>query len=85
MSNKGIFLEVTEDHTVKPGGAGFDDIPAVVEGIQAVKYEVVHIGGTLTVNNVGEIKKLLTHLVRISRNVPVGLMYAALYVQLMCG
>lgn len=36
------------------------------------------------VNNVGEIKELLTHLVRIRRNVAAGLMYAALYVQLMC-
>lgn len=30
MSNKCIFVEVTEDHTVNPGGARLDDIPAVV-------------------------------------------------------
>lgn len=84
MSNKCIFVEVTEDRTVNPGGARLDDIPAAVEGFQAVKYELVHIGGTLTVNNVAEIKKLLTHLVRISRKLAAGLMYAALYVQLMC-
>lgn len=35
-------------------------------------------------NNVGEIKNLSTDLVRISRNVAASLMYAALYVQLMC-
>lgn len=81
MSNKCLFVEATEDHTVNPGGACLADIPVV---LQAVKYEGAHVGRTLTANNVGEIKKRSTHLARISRNVAAGLMYAALYVQLIC-
>lgn len=55
-----------------------------MQGTRAVKYETAHIGGNLTVNNVGEIKMLLARPARISRNIAAGLMYTALYVQLMC-